>query len=61
MKKDKLERMLEAMMSTGADFAEVYVEDKKTTIFNYIDSNLDSYSTNFSNGVGLRICLLCFN
>ena len=39
MKKDKLERMLEAMMSTGADFAEVYVEDKKTTIFNYIDSN----------------------
>lgn len=55
MKKDRLERMLEAMMSTGADFAEVYVEDKKTTIFNYIDSNLDSYSTNFSNGVGLRI------
>lgn len=55
MKKDRLERMLEAMMSTGADFAEVFIEDKKTTVFNYIDNNLDGYSKNFSNGVGLRI------
>ena len=55
MKKDRLENMLENMLSTGADFAEVFVENKKTTIYNYIDSSLDNFSINYNNGVGLRI------
>lgn len=55
MKKENLERMLENMLSTGGDFAEIFIEDKKTTIYNYIDSNLDGYSINYSNGIGLRL------
>ena len=55
MKKDRLESILEAMLSTGGDFAEIFIENKKTTTFNYIDSNLDGYSVNYSNGLGLRL------
>jgi len=55
MKKDRLESILEAMLSTGGDFAEIFMENKKTTVFNYIDSNLDGYSVNYSNGLGLRL------
>ncbi len=55
MKKENLEKMLENMLSTGGDFAEIFIEDKKTTIYNYIDSNLDGYSINYSNGIGLRL------
>lgn len=55
MKKDRLENILEAMLSTGGDFAEIFMENKKTTVFNYIDSNLDGYSVNYSNGLGLRL------
>ena len=55
MKKENLERMLENMLSTGGDFAEIFIEDKKTTIYNYIDSNLDGYSINYSSGIGLRL------
>ena len=55
MKKDRLERILEDMLSTGGDFAEIFMENKKTTVFNYIDSNLDGYSVNYSNGLGLRL------
>lgn len=55
MKKDRLESILEAMLSTGGDFAEIFIENKKTTTFNYIDSSLDGYSVNYSNGLGLRL------
>ena len=55
MKKENLERMLENMLSTGGDFAEIFLEDKKTTIYNYVDSNLDGYSVNYSSGLGLRL------
>lgn len=55
MKKNSLESMLNKMLSTGGDFAEIFIEDKKTTIFNYIDSTLDDYNVNFSNGLGLRL------
>lgn len=55
MTKEKLECMLERMLSSGADFAEVFVEDKKTKVYNFIDSKLDSFNINYLNGLGLRI------
>ena len=55
MKKDRLESILEDMLSTGGDFAEIFMENKKTTVFNYIDSNLDGYSVNYSNGLDLDL------
>lgn len=55
MTKEKLQKMLENMLSTGADFAEIFVENTTKTTYNYINSNLDNYSINFSNGIGLRL------
>ena len=55
MKKDRLEIILENMLSTGGDFAEIFIEDKKTTVYNYIDSNLDGFSINYSSGLGFRL------
>lgn len=55
MTKEKLECMLERMLSSGADFAEVFVEERKTKVYNFIDSKLDSFNINYLNGIGLRI------
>ena len=55
MKKEKLENILENMLSTGGDFAEVFLEEKTTKSYNYINSSLDSYNIGFKNGVGLRL------
>lgn len=55
MKKERLEKLLEDMMSTGANFAEVFLEDTKTKIYNYIDSNVDNIKLDYKSGVGLRI------
>ncbi len=55
MEKNRLENMLESMLATGGDFAEIFVENKKTTTYNYIDSNLDNFSINFASGIGLRL------
>lgn len=55
MKKDYCEKLLNKLLSTGADFAEIY-EDKDTSkAYNYLDSKLDKISYYQSDGVGLRI------
>ncbi len=55
MKKEKLEQLLNNMLSTGADFAEIYEHIEKSKKYNYIDSKLDNISYGEINGVGLRI------
>ena len=55
MKKEKIENILENMLSTGGDFAEVFLEEKTTKSFDYINSNLDTYNIGFKSGVGLRL------
>ena len=55
MNKEKLESILEDMLSTGGDFAEIFIEDKKTTVFSFVNQILDSYQVGFSNGLGLRL------
>ena len=57
MKKERIETILNELTSTGADYAEVFLEDKTTKVFNYIDKKLDSLTINDSNGIGLRIAL----
>ena len=57
MKKERIEMILNELTSTGADFAEVFLEDKTTTVFNYIDKKLDGLTINNSNGIGLRMAL----
>ena len=55
MKKDYLEKLLNKLLSTGADFAEIYEETDHIKSYGYIDSKLDKISDNTTNGVGLRI------
>lgn len=55
MKKEKLESMLNAMLSTGGDFAEIFVEEIKTKTYNFVNQILDGYHIDFSNGLGLRL------
>ena len=55
MKKEKLEQLLNDALSTGADFAEIYEENKISKVYYYIDSKLDNISYNNRDGVGIRI------
>ncbi len=55
MKKEKIENILENLLSTGGDFAEVFLEDATTKSFSYVNSNLDAYKIGFKSGVGLRL------
>ena len=55
MNKDRIEDILNKMLSTGGDFAEVFLEEKTTKVFDFIDNRLDSFSINDSSGVGLRL------
>ncbi len=50
-----LEEVLQKALSTGADFAEVYVEHTKENNIFMIDSKVDSIKDRFVSGVGIRI------
>ena len=41
MEKKEYEELLSLAISTGADFAEIYTEDGKTTSYRVLDSKLD--------------------
>ncbi len=55
MTKEKLENILLNLVSTGADFAEVFLEKRKNKTFNYIDNRLDELNMKHLEGIGLRI------
>lgn len=55
MQKEKLEEYLKLALSTGADYAELYLEDNKTTVYRLVDSKIDSVDTNYMKGLGIRI------
>ena len=50
-----LEEVLQKALSTGADFAEVYVERTKENSIFMIDSKVDSIKDRLISGVGIRI------
>ena len=41
--------------STGADFVELFYEDTKGTSYSFENAKLDSISTNYVNGIGVRL------
>ena len=47
--------MLNILLSTGADFAEIYYEDVKNKIYDFNTSKLDAINTNNRKGIGFRI------
>ncbi len=55
MNKKDYEELLTLAMSTGADFAEIYVEDGKTISYRVIDSKLDGIGSSTTRGMGIRL------
>lgn len=55
MKKEQIEKILNDLLSTGGDFAEVFLEDTKSTAYCFIDSIVDQYQIKYTNGLGLRL------
>ena len=55
MNRKVLEDLLTYAISTGADFAEIYIEKSTQTVYKVFDSKLDTISTSNSKGVGVRI------
>lgn len=55
MKKETIEKLLNNMLSTGADFAEVFEEQSLTKVYSFIDSKLDNIKYSQINGIGLRL------
>lgn len=57
LEKKELEKYLEHCLKTGADFAELYLEESTHTNIKLIDQEIQKISTNLTKGVGIRICL----
>ena len=50
-----LERVINAAMSNGADFAEVFVEDRRNTSISFLDGRLENTLLGNDFGIGIRI------
>ena len=55
MEKEQFEQLIEILLSTGAEFAEIYYEDAHSKSYEYNDSKLDSIKTGNTKGIGFRI------
>ena len=55
MKKEQYEKLINILLETGADFAEIYYEESSSKSYEYNDSKLDSIRTNNRKGIGFRI------
>lgn len=54
LKKSLLEEVLARAMSTGADFAEIFVENTRSNLVSMIDSRIDEILDNTISGAGIR-------
>ena len=55
MQKKEIENYLNLALSTGAEYAEIYIEHAENKIFRLTDSKLDNIDTSNINGIGIRI------
>ena len=55
MEKKQYEELLNILLSTGAEFAEIYYEEASSKSYEYNDSKLDSIKTGNTKGIGFRI------
>lgn len=55
MKKERIENILNELLSTGGDFGELFFESTSDKSFNFVDNKLDSLSINSIEGVGIRL------
>ena len=54
-KKELLEEVLAAAMSTGGDFAEIYAENTHNNTIQLVNGKIDRISDNVISGVGIRV------
>ena len=52
---DVLERVLAGAVRTGAEFAEVYAEDKRTTSASLDDGRIEQVTSGRDRGAGIRV------
>ncbi len=57
LEKKELEQYLEMCLATGADFAEIFLEESSTKNIKLIDKQIQKITTNLIKGLGIRICL----
>jgi len=50
-----VERVLSAGLSTGADFAEIFAEDRTSQSATFDDGKVDSLDSNRERGAGIRV------
>lgn len=55
LRPDVVERVLNKALARGADFAEVFVEDRQNTTLTYVDKTIDSINNGRDYGLGLRL------
>ena len=55
MEKEEFQEYINLALSTGADYAELYYEDKKSSTLRLSDSKLDVIDAQFEKGLGIRI------
>ena len=53
--RDLVERVLGAGLRTGADFSEVYVEDKRSSSANLDDGKVEQVTSGRDRGAGIRV------
>ncbi len=55
MEQKELQQILNAALQQGADFAEVYIEQKETTAISCEDSKIEKINTGIDYGMGIRV------
>ena len=55
LNKDLAKRVLDTCLATGADFAELYVENKISNRIEVVNGEINRVTTSEINGVGIRI------
>ena len=55
IKKELLEELIGAALSSGGDFAEVFAERSRSNSIQFVDGKIDKINDNFLSGVGIRV------
>ena len=55
--KQKLEKYLQKCLSTGADFAEIFLEESNYKTIKLSDEVIQNVYSDYIKGIGIRICL----
>jgi TldD protein len=55
LEKHIIEQVLDTALETGADFAEVYIEDHSSSVLQSVSGRLEKSQNNKAFGVGVRI------